>query len=135
MKKPKPKKIERVCWTNNKWFELETFYTEAKCGCRHFNFLKKEVAKCIHGNEPIPRNIWYVVEYGEHDLDEVYKVYTYDTCYYPNIRLLYGLEKSGDKYVIYYRDVPDIDRRYIVYRKQANHKELVVLRQLLNNSD
>jgi hypothetical protein len=146
--KPVPKKIEKVLWENSTWFELVTFRTKAKCGCVSFKIPEpKETKKwhsyssrnlpavCIHGNEPIPREVWFVVKYGEHDLDEVYKVYTFETCSDYGFRFRRGLKKPGDKYVVYYRDIPDINRRYEIRRKPANHKELAVLRQLLNNSD
>src|ERR1019366_4876727 len=35
--KKKEKPVEKVCWNNDVWFELETFQRPAlKCGCVHF---------------------------------------------------------------------------------------------------
>jgi len=147
VKKVTPKKIEKVRWHDNFWFEVATFNTENNiCGCRHFKFPKydptydptvyryrpyhQEVAKCIHGNEPTPRDIWFVVEYGEHKLDEVYEVITFNECGY-GMRYAYGLKNPGDIHVVHYRDVPNIDRKYIIHKKQANHKELQELKKLL----
>jgi hypothetical protein len=146
--KPKPKKIESVFWysINSKGsvcFESVTFDRPAKCGCVHYKpkmDIKERYSDfnakpkiCIHGNEASKETIWYVVEYGEHDPDDVYKIYSYETCENDyGFRFFYGLKKPGDKFVVYYRDNPNAQRRYEIHRKQANHKELLVLRQLIN---
>jgi hypothetical protein len=140
--KKKVQPIEKVYWIQDIWFKLETFQRPAKCGCVYFKVRPPigivpenrwrryhdgpEV--CIHGNEAKQEKIWYVVFYGEHSLDEIYKTHV---AYSEYDLLKYNLKKIGDVKHIYYRDVPEIDRKYVVRKKQANHKELQALRGLL----
>jgi hypothetical protein len=136
---PKPKKLEKILWKGNTWFELETFERPAKCGCVHFKHpliekrnrwssYPEQPAICIHGNESKKEDIWYVIEYDFHSLDEIYKTYV---AYNEYDLLRYNLKKVGDIKHIYYRDVPEVDRRFVVLKKQANHKELKALRKLI----
>lgn len=136
---------DQIHWYGDFWFQKSTFETEAKCGCKHFRFPKDEpriwiymyrhepapVQVCVHGNPPIPREIWYVEERTMHDADEVYQVLHYEEG---NERhnSFSGLSKPGDKLVVYWGEKDDSERKYVKTRKQANHKELIALRQLLH---
>jgi hypothetical protein len=136
--------ITSLHWYGNVWFKLEVLKTRAVCGCVHFKapLLEEKLprwryrnsdfgpAVCIHGNEPVARPIWYVVEYFFHSPDDVFKEYRYeDSNEYT--RFIYGLRKPGDVHTVYYRDVPEklkepIEKKTI--RRTANRKHLKLIR-------
>lgn len=129
-------------WHDNVWFRCETFRTEAKCGCVHFReqlpdgtsrflYITNDFtpAICIHGNKPIARELWYVIEYGYHHPDEVYRVYHYADS---GAALRFGLTVLNPVHKIYYRDVPkEMAKAFEIRKKSANKKELAVIRELL----
>lgn len=134
-----PAPVESIHWYGDTWFKLEVFKdVNLDCRCRSFKVpplpedkdkkgyyrrYDDRPAVCIHGNEPTPRPIWYVVTYAWHQPNEVYKViHGYD---WEAKRI--GL-KSNETKTIYYRDVPDILAKPITFRKKvANKKELAFI--------
>ena len=128
-------------WHGNVWFKKEKSNAPAKCGCVHFFGRKynsttfdpansetrqlaaypNENTPCIHGNPPLKRELWYVIEYGYHASDEVYNVHVFND------------PKTGERVVTktYYRDVPEkMKEPFEVRRKSANKKELKQIRRL-----
>ena len=139
---PEPRGVDSVRWRDDIWFKLEVLRKRAACGCVNFkdadspysSFVKASIAGpsrhlvCIHGNEPVPQEIWYVVEYRRRRPDEVYRVVRFsDPDSAP-----YGLTKEGQECTVYYRDVPEKLKELVPIRKKvANTKELKALRGLL----
>ena len=148
--RPEPE-VTSIHWHDNVWFQLEVLKDRnLECGCRHFKVPpppedknKKyysywdKPAVCHHGNEPTPRPIWYVYTYTWHDPNEVYRVihsYDYEAERYGMKRTEYTRngEKNVETHTIYYRDVPDILAKPIVFRKKvANRKELALIHEYL----
>ncbi len=136
--------VKSLHWYGNVWFVKETLKRPAKCGCVHFKARLERPADyprwrsfdpgpdvCIHGNEPQHEDIWYVIEYGYHDPDEVYKAYYYETALEWD-RTRYGLKEPGDSHIIYYRDRPELLKEpFVVRKKVANRKELKLIRKAL----
>jgi hypothetical protein len=135
-----PLPVESIHWYDNTWFKLEVFKdVNVDCRCRHFKIpptpetekgvyrhrYNETPAVCIHGNEPTPREIWYVVKFKFHSPDEIYKVVqSYDY----GAKQRYGLA-DGESHKIYYRNVPDLlSKAVIAHKKVANKKELSLIR-------
>jgi len=132
---------DSIHWYDNFWFKKETFRTRSKCGCFHFKDPNPDrpwcygvkdyynpFAVCVHGNKPIPRELWYVVEYGYHAPSEVYK--TYHVSEY-GAALRYGLTPENPTHNVYYRDVPEkMKEPFEIKKKSANKKELKVIKAL-----
>jgi hypothetical protein len=135
-----PAPVESIHWFGNTWFVLETFKDKnTECGCVHFKVppipenkankryyrrYEDRPAVCVHGNEPTPRPIWYVYEFGYHDPNEVYRVvHSWDRA-----SSRFALAPDNEPRKIYYRDVPDIlAKPYLLRKKVANHKELKLI--------
>ena len=130
--------VTSIHWYGNTWFQLEVFKDRnLECNCRNFKvppppegknwYSWNKPAVCIHGNEPTPRPIWYVVSYTFHDPNEVYRV----IHHYDSEGARYGL-KAGETHTIYYRDVPAILAKPLIERKKvANRKELDLINEYL----
>ena len=141
--------VTSLHWYDDVWFRLEVLKSYAKCGCVHFKVpshpdtgLKfgrwrnryDEPAVCIHGNPPIERPIWYVVEFDYHQPDEVFQIHRYEDGEYTRAR--YGLKAPGDKHIFYYRDYPDLMNKPIEIRKQtANRKHLKMIRKAIEAAE
>jgi hypothetical protein len=148
-----PKSYTRFHWYGNVYFELEVLKTYAKCGCVHFKVPAHPdhnerysrwqyrynglPAVCIHGNKPVDRPIWYVVEYGYHNPDEVYEVIRLeryrktDGTLAPGYQY-YGLSEENPVCKIYYRDRPDLmAKAFVAKKKTANSKELKLIRKAI----
>lgn len=137
------KPVTSLHWYDNVYFKLETLKTPAICGCVHFKVRKEKPADyprwrhfdpgpetCVHGNVAGKRDLWYVIEYGYHSPDEVYKVYKWEDFSLDASRLKYGLKKPGDVHYVYYRDMPKLlSEPFVVSRKTANRKELKLIKK------
>ena len=145
----------KLYWYDNVWFELQVHKTYAKCGCVHFKvpvhpedalrprwsrpYRGDEPAVCIHGNQPVERPIWYVVEYFYHSPDEVFMVHKLEDYRQPGGGLRRGYEKWGlsetnPVHYVYYRDVPEKMKEPIeklTRRRTANRKHLKLIRTAL----
>lgn len=142
-----PAEITSLHWYGDTWLKLEVLAAPAdECGCVHFKVPQQPVeepigklrparyrwhdmgpAVCIHGREKGKRPIWYVIEYGRHSPDEVYRVYHYEDG--ERTRTQYNLTEPGQKYIIYYRDVPKQLAEPIILRKKvANRRELKLIK-------
>ncbi|MEY2538336.1 MAG: hypothetical protein QOG67_2076 [Verrucomicrobiota bacterium] len=123
---PEPKAVDSVRWRNDIWFKMEVLRKRTECGCVNFRDAKRPV--CTHGNEPIPQEIWYVVEYRRRRPEEVYRVIRPGD---PESARHHVTEES-QAHTIYYRDVPEkLKDLVLVSKKVANTKELKALRDLL----
>jgi hypothetical protein len=149
--------VTSLHWYDNIWFQLHTFKTKAKCGCVHFKEpvhpedadkprwyrpYRNEPAVCIHGNEPLTREIWYVVEYVYHKPDEIYMVHKLEDYRQPGGGLRRGYEKWGlsesyPVHYVYYRDVPEKMKdpiEKLTKRRTANRKHLKLIRKALEKA-
>jgi hypothetical protein len=151
-KSTKKKKVEKpitsLHWYDNVYFELEVLKRVAICGCVNFKpraqiqekrwrYYPPQLNVCFHGNEPVPKPIWYLIEYGYNKPDDIYKVYTYEKGlkqYGEAWCKTYNLNEPGDKYIVYYRDVPEqMEKPFIVRKKVANRKELKLIQKGIDN--
>lgn len=139
--------VDSIHWYGDVWFQLENLKRPAKCGCLHYKpridrtdpgyywKYSNTPETCIHGNEQTTVPLWYVIKYSFHKPDEVFQVWTYEECG-DQYRSRYGLKAPGDKYYIYYRDVPKKMKEPItVHKKVANKKELKLIREYLEGSN
>ena len=144
-----PDPVTRIECYGNFYYQLEVHQLPAKvCGCVHFkvpyydpsgirtvrNWRQRrydEPAVCIHGREAEPNPIWFIVEYAFHEPDEVYEVVKYGEWKADRYNVL-----EGEKKVIYYRDVPHkLAEPYIVSKKTANRKALVMIKKVLESGE
>jgi hypothetical protein len=137
---------ERIHWYGDVWFERQTCNGSAKCGCVHFNQVKDKNNEyyytsveyvCIHGNAPVKRYLWYVVTYAIQPLDKVYRIVEYgswDTVLsvYDNgmWRAKRPLEPEQKSFTMYYKDVPECNKPFVVSNKSVNRKEIKIIKGL-----
>lgn len=137
--------VANIKWYGDTWFQLDVIKDRnLECRCRNFKVplieekdrdkayyrrYENRPAVCIHGNEPTPRPIWYVVKYLWHQPNEVYKVVNGSDWEGKRYDL-----KDHERKVIFYRDVPEVMMNAeIVRKKVANKKELAMIRAYIAN--
>src|SRR5262245_56146238 len=78
--------------------------------------------------------VWYRFEYAEHDPDDIAEVVRFHADK-PKRNQEYGLEASGDRRIIRYRDLPPASARYLASRRQCSLDEIseIGLRVLKNS--
>lgn len=145
--------VTSLHWYDNVWFELQVHKTYAKCGCVHFKVPPvpekwsryrswDKPAVCVHGNQPIERPIWYVVEYFYHSPDEILRSYKLEDYRQPDGSFRPGYERYGLNELcpvinVYYRDEPDLLKKPIeklTRRHTANRKHLKLIREALQKA-
>lgn len=88
---------------------------------------------CMHNKDAkLVQSYWFVEETAMHDLEAVYDVVRFETAM-ESARNQYSLTQPGDFRVRYYKDVPEEKRYYVSTYKQANKKDLRVIRRLLGS--
>jgi len=135
--------ITRLHWYGNTFYELKTTLKTPCCGRLPFGYPPKDAKNdvydryrnrkagidkyCLHGIEATETKMWYVVEYGYHSPDEVFKVIRYGDWQASNIGLT-----EGQSQVIYYRDRPnEMAQPFVISTRSANKKHLKHIRSNL----
>jgi hypothetical protein len=135
--------VDSLHWYGDIYFKLEVLSAPPSCGCVHYKlesgwkiepyvYTPDRNAVCIHGNRPLPRPIWFLIEYAYHRPDEVYQVFKYGDWQAKQ----YGVIEPEQTRIVYYRDVPDkMAEAFVVKKKVANKKELKLIHKAIESGE